>query len=283
MHTLKNFTKEEFCIVVSRYSEDVNWTKPLGENCIIYNKGKSDLDYIDKERIILLDNVGKEGGTYIKHIIDNYENLSNHIAFLQGHPFDHIDVYNEEKSKQILSDILNEKKDYDFKYISAWMVKVNEDEISKYTSGLPSTPISFGLPMKIKKLLTYFNILINNYPFDASMMQVKDTLSILVNSKETIKLYEFADIINKIPYFMCNKKGNEIRDELFAKFDFSHILPVIKSGYYYGSGAMFVVSKKQILKHPKSFWIDLFKSFQEKAPAAGYGLEKLWPFLFLKN
>ena len=280
---MQKFTKEEFCIVVSRYNEDVHWTKPFAKNCIVYNKGNADLDYLDNEVIIPLDNVGKEGGTYIKHIIDNYENLSNHIAFLQGHPFDHIDLYNKEKSEQLLSDILNETKDYDFKYISTWMVKVNENEISNYTSGIPSTPISLGVPMKMKMLITYFNILMTNHPFHEEMITLKNILIDLSKIKETIELYEFANIITKIPYFMDNENGNKFRDELFSKFNFSRILPCIKHGYHYGSGAMFIVSKQKILKHPKSFWIDLFKSFQEKAPAAGYGMEKLWAYIFLQN
>jgi hypothetical protein len=281
---MHNFTKEEFCIVVSRYSEDVNWTKPFGENCIIYNKGKSDLDYIDKERIILLDNVGKEGATYIKHIIDNYENLSDHIAFLQGYPFHHMDFYSSEDERvEKLYNVLNEIKLYDFKIISTWMVKVNEEDISKYGSGLPNVSISLGAPIKIKVLIVYLNYFIETNLFDIDMEKLKVILLDLIKSKDTIELYEFSNIITKMPYFMCNENGNKIRDELFSKFDFSYILPWIKSGYYYGSGALFVVSKKLILKHPKSFWTDLFKSLQEKNPAAGYGLEKLWPFIFLKN
>jgi len=186
---MKKFTKEEFSIVVSRYNEDVHWTKSFGKNCIIYNKGNADLDYIDNELIIPLDNVGKEGGTYIKHIIDNYDNLSNHIAFLQGHPFDHIDMYNQKKSEQFLSDILNETKDYDFKYISQWMVQVYEHDISKYTSGLLNTPIPLGLPMKTKMLITYLTLLMSNYPFDEEMITLKNILHDLLKKKENIELY----------------------------------------------------------------------------------------------
>lgn len=281
MHTLKNFTKEEFCIVVSRYNEDVHWTIPLGKNCIIYNKGEADLNYIDEKHIIPLDNIGKEGGTYIKHIIDNYENLSEHTAFLQASPFGHVDLYSEENRAERIFSLLNENKTYSFKFISTWMVKVNEEELSKYGSGFPNVRINLGLPIKIKNLIYYLNFYIEQNLFDIDMVKLKNTLLDLLNSTETIKLWEFADIITKIPYFMCNKKGNEIRDELFAKFDFSHILPVIKSGYCYGAGAMFIVSKSQILKHTKSFWIDLFKGLQERNPSGGYGLEKLWLYIFL--
>jgi hypothetical protein len=73
------------CIVVSRYNEDVNWTKQFN-NVIIYNKGEKLSDDFNQ---ILLNNVGREGHTYYKHIYDNYDNLDDYIIFLQGNPFDH--------------------------------------------------------------------------------------------------------------------------------------------------------------------------------------------------
>ncbi len=74
-----------FCIVVARYEEDIEWTKQF-PNLIIYNKG-SPLD--DNFNEIKLNNVGREGHTYYKHIYDNYDNLSDYTIFLQGKPFDH--------------------------------------------------------------------------------------------------------------------------------------------------------------------------------------------------
>jgi hypothetical protein len=71
--------------VVSRYKEDIEWTKKLN-NVIIYNKG----EYIEGiENQVMLENVGREGHTYYKYIYDNYNNLPEHIIFLQGNPFDH--------------------------------------------------------------------------------------------------------------------------------------------------------------------------------------------------
>ena len=74
-----------FCIIVARYNESVEWTKQF-PNVIIYNKGIQ-LDNSYNE--IFLDNVGREGHTYYKYICDNYENLSDYTIFLQGNPFDH--------------------------------------------------------------------------------------------------------------------------------------------------------------------------------------------------
>lgn len=73
-------------IVVSRYKEDVTWTKQF-ENVVIYNKGDplDDNEYNE----ISLPNVGREGHTFFKYIYDNYENLDDYTIFLQGHPYDH--------------------------------------------------------------------------------------------------------------------------------------------------------------------------------------------------
>lgn len=73
-------------IVVSRYNEDIAWTKQF-ENVLIYNKG----DILEEEKIRthVLPNVGREGHTYYKHICDNYDKLADYTVFLQGHPFDH--------------------------------------------------------------------------------------------------------------------------------------------------------------------------------------------------
>ena len=72
-------------IVISRYNEDIKWTDEF-PNVLIYNKGtKLDGSYNE----IMLDNVGREGHTYYKYIVDNYDNLEDYTFFLQGRPFDH--------------------------------------------------------------------------------------------------------------------------------------------------------------------------------------------------
>jgi len=68
-------------LVISRYQEDLGWEENY--DTIIYNKGKSIMGTIS------LPNLGREGHTYIYHILSNYENLDDYTVFLQGNPFDH--------------------------------------------------------------------------------------------------------------------------------------------------------------------------------------------------
>ena len=73
-----------FEIVVSRYKEDLAWTADYNYKFTIYNKG-SDIDFPS----IHLKNEGREAKTFLHHIIENYESISDYTIFLQGNPFDH--------------------------------------------------------------------------------------------------------------------------------------------------------------------------------------------------
>ena len=72
-------------IVVSRYNENVEWTKEFS-NVLIYNKGEP-LESGYNE--LFLENVGREGHTYYHYICEHYDNLPEYVIFLQGNPFDH--------------------------------------------------------------------------------------------------------------------------------------------------------------------------------------------------
>lgn len=70
-------------IVVARYNEDVSWLSDIQHDKIVYNKGNF------LENTIVLKNIGREALTYLYHIVENYDNISEWTVFLQGNPFDH--------------------------------------------------------------------------------------------------------------------------------------------------------------------------------------------------
>tara|TARA_B100000963_G_C22587325_1_gene653730 strand:- start:326 stop:1045 length:720 start_codon:yes stop_codon:yes gene_type:complete len=70
--------------VISRFREDLNWIKILkDQKVIIYNKGEK-LNNYEYKNIINLKNVGRESHTWLYHIVNNYNNLSDVNIFLQG-------------------------------------------------------------------------------------------------------------------------------------------------------------------------------------------------------
>ena len=95
-YSINKISKKEFFenriidleIVVSRYNEDLEWLKeePFNKYSVkCYNKGPNENFYKpDNMEIIKLDNLGRDYGTYIYHIINNYDNIKTHTMFLPG-------------------------------------------------------------------------------------------------------------------------------------------------------------------------------------------------------
>ena len=66
---------KKFTIVVARYKEDISLFKPFKDYLMIYNKGPDDIPQdFPRSSIKNLPNVGREGGTYVNHIVENYNN-----------------------------------------------------------------------------------------------------------------------------------------------------------------------------------------------------------------
>lgn len=77
-------------IVIARYTEPVDWIQNLNHDFIVYNKGNQiDPKKIDPKNVINVPNDGREAETYLRYIVDHYENTPPAVVFLQGNPFDH--------------------------------------------------------------------------------------------------------------------------------------------------------------------------------------------------
>ncbi|XP_033639675.1 uncharacterized protein LOC117300094 [Asterias rubens] len=76
----------EYEFVIAHYDENLDWLKPVASFTHVYDKShfpgsKPSFSVKDWQE---LPNVGREGHTYLYHIINNYENLANVTVFLQG-------------------------------------------------------------------------------------------------------------------------------------------------------------------------------------------------------
>jgi hypothetical protein len=79
-------------VVIARYHENVDWTTnfDIMRVSTLYNKGnENDIKHLPFQKSLQLPNIGREGHTYLHHIITNYESLSDYTFFIQGKPFDH--------------------------------------------------------------------------------------------------------------------------------------------------------------------------------------------------
>jgi len=98
-------------IVISRFNEDLKLIleTPFNEfEYIVYNKGDNDdFEKTNVIKVINLENVGKNDHTYLYHIIENYDNLSNITVFLPGS----VDMkYKKKIAIKLLKEIENRNK-----------------------------------------------------------------------------------------------------------------------------------------------------------------------------
>lgn len=103
----EGMTTKSVEIVVARYNEDLEWLKdsPFNKYDItVYNKGDND-DFakpLNVRRVIRLKNVGKCDHTYLHHIVNNYDRLSDVTVFLPGST----DMdYKSKKARRLMDEI----------------------------------------------------------------------------------------------------------------------------------------------------------------------------------
>jgi len=70
-------------IVTSHYNEDLNWLKQSKWPVVVVDKEGADPTDLPVQYTI--PNKGFETSSYLKYIVENYDNLPDHIAFLHGH------------------------------------------------------------------------------------------------------------------------------------------------------------------------------------------------------
>lgn len=79
----------DISLVVAAYEENLDWVKKIKHKKIIYNKSKRYVEESEDCKMFYLPNIGRESHTYLHHIVQNYDDLSDVTIFCQGNPFDH--------------------------------------------------------------------------------------------------------------------------------------------------------------------------------------------------
>jgi Protein of unknown function (DUF3431) len=191
-----------YVISNSNYN-DLSWTNSL-KKCIIYNKSDSIPE--STHPVISLPNIGKEGHTYLHHIITHYDHLDDYTIFLQGNPFNHSSSL-EITLKYLEKNIYQNNFYIPFQYISEHIIKSSIKENDEYRMSL-CYYILFGP-------ISYQHMIENNLPF------------------------------------------------------------------VFGTGSQFIVSKKNILSRPKSFYEKIIKLLDyDSNPLENYAIERFWNMIF---
>jgi hypothetical protein len=86
-YTGDKFDRNEVNIVIARYNENLDWALPYNDIAFIYNKGDDNVPNFSNR--VNVKNIGREGHTYLYHILNRYCELSNRTIFLQADWFPH--------------------------------------------------------------------------------------------------------------------------------------------------------------------------------------------------
>lgn len=77
--------------VVAHYNEDLSWLSEVQASVSVYTKG-TPATHITPLRHTILPNIGREGHTYLHHIITYYNDLPEVVVFVQGRVDDHVNI-----------------------------------------------------------------------------------------------------------------------------------------------------------------------------------------------
>lgn len=88
LHILKDYTKTDCEIVITRFNESLDWALPLDHIVTVYNKGPTTLNF---STVVNISNFGMGLETTLRHIIERYDSLSKMTFFCQGNIADRVD------------------------------------------------------------------------------------------------------------------------------------------------------------------------------------------------
>ena len=240
--------------VVARYNEDISWTK-LFNNVTIYNKGSN----LNNNNVINILNKGREGGTYLHHIVNSYKNLDDYIIFCQGCPFEHAPEFIDCIKKY--SHLFNNTQPLTWRWKEcdnncSWMSDIN-------STGIP--------PTEIRDMTRWLHIGTNKIH-----MELLDKNFNCVFPEKWIDGGFNGFLIPRLKERNNLKENESIIAWVFKKLDIKKTPPNYFAFFF---AANFGVSKFNILKHPIEFYLKLW-DFLEEHEDHGYILERLWFLIF---
>lgn len=249
----EKFDITRLSMVIARYNENLEWVIPYNDIAIIYNKGDPCPPIFNT--IIQLPNIGREGHTYLHHIIENYTSVKPQTFFLQGSPFEH--------NETVLFGIDNHFENLDFQPLGLLYLK--ERNIPPYQivdSNMITTP--YGL--------RYMTL-----PIDGNMK---------------CPLYQDLGIDNLCIHYRKKYFTNEHEDEhetitmidhYLERSQFPRTSSLKPTMFEFSFCALFSVKNTNIMFYSVDVYKNLLQALlddDDQGGATGYIIERLWLSIF---
>jgi hypothetical protein len=208
----------------------------------IYDKSQQ-YKHTNYKNVTVLENQGREGDTYLYHIIENYDKLEEYTLFIQDDTENHVENYDDFIAET--EDVINSNIPY-FQYDTLWR----------------------------KNLDIHTNLIVKGYNklFDEDIINTEE------NIRNTRALY-LGNILKEPDYHFLN----EYRKNKPHKFAIEHICKrfniVLPEAYLSPHSAFFIVHKSQIHKRTKEFYIEL-RNWLLEADINIFVLEMIWILIF---
>ena len=291
---LTRFTAIAAEIVIARYMESLRWlpdlAKELRGNVVytVYNKGcMLDDRYVGtvpNVSVVHLPNVGKEGHTWLWHIVNHYDSLAERTTFFQGSPYAHLPA-GMSLHDYVRAPEMNATEQSIF--LITGVAKSNLHGLAFRTgyfpyegfSGSPRSQNDFerlnpniwksmravcGGWQRNTSLVDYSKVAYS-VKNEVSPECPRDALPML-----NITLQWILDVFDREP-------GTPSLQEFWEELE----IGVFPSYLYHAQGAQFTLTRKRIRSRPKEFYQRLLKSVsQSKNPVEGYYLELVWFYIF---
>jgi len=258
----EKFNINEVSIVVSKYMEDVQWVLAYNDIAIVYNKSSpydislvwnyqccwAENSHHSLQNVVNLPNVGREGNTYLSHIITNYDNIiSERTIFVQASPFEH--------NPTILFGIDNHEKHEEVQPLGL-----------QYLREKNVPPREIVEQFKVK----------TDYGLEYLVLHCSDDL--LTEEYSTEFPIKFLFDIQRERY----SRHRPLVECLFNRAEFMPTKKQVGSSIRFCFCGLFSVSKNKILKYDRDSYCRLnevlLKDFDNSID--GYILEKLWLHIF---
>jgi hypothetical protein len=256
-----SFTDPTYKIVIARYEEDISLARLMRhpyirDFSVILNKGEP-LDF-DHPEVVSLPNepiFGRESDSYLHYIINNYDNLPDYVIFTQADPFDHSPGFVD------ITRILLKDKTVSLKSFQplTWCWKESHGVPPVHHAIYNNT---LNIVDKKAWLATgeYQEYRIHMDTLDDSFRNMKYT-----DQAAEMIMYNF-------------RKFHEIKNRADTLKYIYNILKIKKPyvGYVlFNYGAIFGVSKKNILSNDLSYYI-MLRDFVNQHITHGYIMERMW-------